>query len=230
MTHAPGAEEPSPRRRGPAGAPARRVEARVEFLDAAVRSQESLADRLTSAMESARQAQGQLADLHVGRVQRRLRGIALRAKRRVDQQLGRSEPVQPVETHSRVPGAEHALSDNRYPQWIAVYHTLDADARAALTSDVEALKDPPLISIVFPVYNAPEEYLRQAIESVRAQIYANWEAVHLRRLFDGATRRQGARRVRRTRRADPRRSPYRERHISASSNSAIALATANGSA
>ena len=90
-----------------------------------------------------------------------------------------------------MPGAEHALSDNRYPQWIVLYDTLDVDARAALTSDVEALKDPPLISIVFPVYNAPEEYLRRAIDHSRADL-RELGTVHLRRLFDGTARRQGA--------------------------------------
>ena len=175
-------------------------------------------------MESARQAQGQLADVHVGRVQRRFRGIALRAKRRVEQQLGRPEPVQPVEAHSRVPGAEYTLSDNRYPQWIALYDTLDADARAALTSDVEALKDSPLISIVFPVYNTPEEYLRRAIESIRGQIYGNWELCisddcstepHVVKVLDEYTALDE--RIHVVRRTE-------NGHISASSNSAIALA------
>ena len=224
MTDAPGGEESQAPDVADLLARLRAAEAQVELLDAAVRSQESLADRLTSAMESARQAQGQLADVHVGRVQRRLRGIALRAKRRVEQQLGRPEPVQHVEAHSRVPGAEHTLSDNRYPQWIALYDTLDADARAALTSDVEALKDPPLISIVFPVYNAPEEYLRRAIESIRGQIYGNWELCisddcstepHVVKVLNEYTALDE--RIHVVRRTE-------NGHISASSNSAIALA------
>ena len=33
----------------------------------------------------------------------------------------------------------------------------------------------PLISIVMPVYNAPEPWLTRAIESVREQYYPNWE-------------------------------------------------------
>ena len=225
MTDAPGGEEGQAPDVADLLARLRAAEAHVEFLDAAVRSQESLADRLTTAMESARQAQGQLADLHVGGVQRRLRGIALRAKRRIEQQLGRLEPVQPLEAHSRVPGAEHTLSDNRYPQWIALYDTLDADARASLTSDVEALKDPPLVSIVFPVYNAPEEYLRRAIESVRGQIYANWELCisddcstepHVVKVLDEYTALDE--RIHVVRRTE-------NGHISASSNSAIALAS-----
>ena len=35
----------------------------------------------------------------------------------------------------------------------------------------------PLISVVMPVYNMPDEYLVPAIESVRAQNYSNWELI-----------------------------------------------------
>jgi GT2 family glycosyltransferase len=35
--------------------------------------------------------------------------------------------------------------------------------------------DPPLISVLLPVYNAPERYLRLAIESVLKQTYPHWE-------------------------------------------------------
>ena len=33
----------------------------------------------------------------------------------------------------------------------------------------------PLISILVPVYNTPEEFLKQMIQSVRKQTYGNWE-------------------------------------------------------
>lgn len=33
----------------------------------------------------------------------------------------------------------------------------------------------PLISIIMPVYNTPEKYLREAIQSVLNQVYSNWE-------------------------------------------------------
>ena len=41
----------------------------------------------------------------------------------------------------------------------------------------------PKISIVVPLFNTPEKFLRQMIESVRAQTYANWELC----LADGST-------------------------------------------
>lgn len=36
-------------------------------------------------------------------------------------------------------------------------------------------RESPLISIVTPLYNTPEEFLKQMIESVRNQTYTNWE-------------------------------------------------------
>jgi O-antigen biosynthesis protein len=74
-----------------------------------------------------------------------------------------------------------------------------------------------------PVYNVEERYLREAIESVRAQLYENWElciaddhspSPHIRRVLDEYIA------------ADERiRVVYREKngHISAASNSALEI-------
>lgn len=62
-----------------------------------------------------------------------------------------------------------------YPRWIEKYDfNLDRD-RAPIEARLEKLRDKPLISIVMPVYNAPEDLLRAAIESVCSQIYQNWQ-------------------------------------------------------
>ena len=63
----------------------------------------------------------------------------------------------------------------RYPVWIELYDTVDPDIRASLRGLLDALQDPPLISILLPVYNPPEAFLRQAIDSVRNQLYVKWE-------------------------------------------------------
>jgi GT2 family glycosyltransferase len=76
-----------------------------------------------------------------------------------------------------------------------------------------------------PVYNTPEVWLVKAIESVRAQLYPHWElciaddastAPHVRRVLEDYMRRDARIRV-----------TFREAngHISAASNSALALAT-----
>ena len=33
----------------------------------------------------------------------------------------------------------------------------------------------PLISIVIPLYNTPQEYLKEIVDSVIAQTYGNWQ-------------------------------------------------------
>jgi O-antigen biosynthesis protein len=47
--------------------------------------------------------------------------------------------------------------------------------RAAIQKHIAQLSHQPLISVVMPAYNTPEKFLRQAIASVQAQLYANWE-------------------------------------------------------
>lgn len=112
-----------------------------------------------------------------------------------------------------------------YATWVGYYDTFTPTLRRWLRTRAEALADRPLISVVMPVYNTPERYLVQAIDSVRAQVYDRWELCitndastqpHVRRVLDGYARR------------DPRiRVVHRERngHISAASNSALEIAT-----
>ncbi len=57
---------------------------------------------------------------------------------------------------------------------IAQNEVSDAE-RLRLEEIISRWIDPPLISIVMPVYNTKPEHLREAIHSVQAQVYANWE-------------------------------------------------------
>lgn len=66
-----------------------------------------------------------------------------------------------------------SLSD--YALWVNLHDTLSPSIRRAIKARSEALSYKPLISVVMPVYNVPERYLVRAIESVREQIYENWE-------------------------------------------------------
>ncbi|MET0067263.1 MAG: glycosyltransferase [Candidatus Thiodiazotropha sp.] len=93
---------------------------------------------------------------------------------------------------------------------------------------IEALSerdDAPLISIVMPVYNVDEGWLRQAIDSVLAQTYDHWELCiaddastrpHVKRVIDEYVNRFKRIKV-----------CYREKngHISAATNSALEMAT-----
>lgn len=116
-------------------------------------------------------------------------------------------------------------SHDHYPKWIALYDTLTDDDRQAIVARIEQLKYKPLISVVMPVYNTEEVWLRRAIESVRRQLYSRWElgiaddcssAPHVRRVLEEFSRKDERIRV-----------VYRQDngHISAASNSALQIAT-----
>lgn len=112
-----------------------------------------------------------------------------------------------------------------YQLWIAQYDTpSDADVEA-ITDDSARLAARPLISVIMPVYNTEERWLRRAIDSVRKQIYERWELC----IADDASPSPHVRRVlSEFASKDPRiKVQYRETngHISAASNTALELAS-----
>jgi glycosyltransferase involved in cell wall biosynthesis/SAM-dependent methyltransferase len=118
--------------------------------------------------------------------------------------------------------AEHSQD---YAEWIRLYDTIDDDDRRAIARAIAEMNDPPLISVVMPVYETPEVYLRAAIDSVRQQLYPQWElciaddastAPHVRGVLEHYCSIDARIKV-----------CYRNEngHISAASNSALALAT-----
>ena len=112
-----------------------------------------------------------------------------------------------------------------YEGWIAQFDALSPSDEAAIRAHAAALRSQPLFSVILPVYETPEKWLRWAIDSVRGQLYPRWElciaddaskAPHLRPMLE----RYAA--------LDPRiKVTFRpvNGHISESSNSALALAT-----
>ena len=68
-----------------------------------------------------------------------------------------------------------AHSTTTYQAWVEAYDTLSDADRAAIAAHVARMARTPLISVVMPVYDTPAHLLREAIESVRAQIYSHWE-------------------------------------------------------
>ncbi len=113
-----------------------------------------------------------------------------------------------------------------YAAWVETFGRLTPEKAAALRARLAALPAAkrPLLSVLMPVYNPPERWLARAIDSVREQVYENWElcladdastAPHVRPLLE----RYAA--------ADPRiRVVFRTEngHISHASNSALDLA------
>jgi O-antigen biosynthesis protein len=112
-----------------------------------------------------------------------------------------------------------------YGAWVELYDTISDDDRSAMDAEIGNMARRPLISVMMPVYETPESYLREAIESVRAQRYPNWELC----IADDASSSPHIRAVLDEYRAiDPRiKVCFRDEngHISACTNSALALAT-----
>ena len=80
-----------------------------------------------------------------------------------------------------------------YQHWIKLYDTMTEAEKDALRCRIQSLAYRPLISVIMPVYNTPESFLRRATESVREQIYDRWElriaddcstAGHVRKVLD----------------------------------------------
>jgi GT2 family glycosyltransferase len=115
--------------------------------------------------------------------------------------------------------------DHRYPTWVAAFDTIDDDARQIIRQRLDQLTDLPLVSVILPVFNTPEPYLREAIDSVRAQLYPHWELC----IADDCSTAAWVPKVLEEYAAlDPRiRVERREEngHISAASNTAVAMAT-----
>lgn len=65
--------------------------------------------------------------------------------------------------------------DRSYPNWVIQYDTITPDVMQALLSRLNRLSLQPEIGILMPVYNPRPEWLRAAIDSVKNQIYQNWE-------------------------------------------------------
>jgi len=62
-----------------------------------------------------------------------------------------------------------------YSKWVELYSKTTDKHRSAIHTRIAEFRECPLISIVMPVYNPNPEWLVQAIDSVRSQLYENWE-------------------------------------------------------
>lgn len=107
------------------------------------------------------------------------RGLRQHLRQRVEDltALARGVIVAPkAPTRAAAEAAAHSLEEleNQYQVWT----DLRIPTREQLETWRETLRGlavMPLISIVTPVYNVEEAWLRKAVESVRAQLYDRWE-------------------------------------------------------
>ena len=118
-----------------------------------------------------------------------------------------------------------ALTDKQYRAWVQAYDTLTDADRAAIGKHIARMTAPPLISVILPAYATPLPLLRAAIASVRAQLYPHWE---LCIADDGSPGEDVWRELQAQAAQDSRIKIVRRSangHISAATNSALALAT-----
>jgi O-antigen biosynthesis protein len=125
-----------------------------------------------------------------------------------------------------VPTSRTDVADlDPYARWRALYDYNPLTDRAGLQSRLEALPLQPKISVLMPVYNTPPQLLDAAIRSVVGQVYQNWE---LCIADDCSTRKDTRAAIEAWRKLDPRiKAVFRDRngHISAATNTAMAIAT-----
>ena len=111
-----------------------------------------------------------------------------------------------------------------YTEWVERFDTINDENREAIRVAIKDFRYKPLLSIVMPVYNPPPRFLEKAIESVRSQLYTNWELC----IADDASTDPNVLKVLSRLAAQDERIKlvYRQQngHISASSNSALELA------
>jgi GT2 family glycosyltransferase len=120
--------------------------------------------------------------------------------------------------------AAHATLDDQYQVWLQAHALTPARARR-MKQQAARLHYRPLVSIVMPVYNPEPAWLRDAIESVRAQLYDNWELC----IADDGSSRPGVRELLEETSALDRRIMVtylgKNQGIAGASNAALALAS-----
>jgi GT2 family glycosyltransferase len=111
-----------------------------------------------------------------------------------------------------------------YTEWVQRYDTLSDDDRQMIAERIQHLPYQPLISVLVPAYETPPHLLERCIESVRKQLYPNWQLC----LVDDASPTWSVRAIgERAAASDPRIVFVRRDdngHIAAASNTALALA------
>jgi GT2 family glycosyltransferase len=120
---------------------------------------------------------------------------------------------------------DSAAQHDLYGRWMAREEATDAVARRRQQRQLAGWTSRPVISVLMPTFNPPADLLEKAIGSVRAQSYPHWELC----IADDASTRPEVRQVLEQASTIDSRIRVVQRtvngHISAASNSALAIAT-----
>lgn len=108
---------------------------------------------------------------------------------------------------------------NPYNYWVK-QNRITQKRRKQIMSEIKAFQYKPLISIVMPVYNVDIKWIKEAIKSIKKQIYTNWE---LCIADDASTKPELKQYLERISKEDKVNVVFRKRngHISLASNSAL---------
>ena len=119
-----------------------------------------------------------------------------------------------------------AIQTNSYTEWAATYDSIGPSDRLAILNAISAWEaPPPVINVVMPTFNTDPDHLRQAVNSVRRQLYAHWRLL----IADDASTNEETLQVLRDLHAesDPRilvKMRETNGHICAASNTALEMA------
>lgn len=111
-----------------------------------------------------------------------------------------------------------------YSEWIRIHDTLTRDDREKISRQIARFERRPLFSVLLPVHNTPPKWLRRAVDSVRNQLYQDWELC----IVDDASADPGLWKLIQDYGRDVRFKVVRRTehgHICAASNDALAMAT-----
>ena len=114
------------------------------------------------------------------------------------------------------------LHADLFQRWLST-HTVTAAQLDEMRAELPSLRYQPTISVITPVYNTDPRWLRACVESVRRQVYPNWEMC----LCDDASTNEATRQTLREYASDPRikvTTLESNSHISAASNAALEMA------
>ena len=59
--------------------------------------------------------------------------------------------------------------------WGEYHQTFRREVRPRIIRRIREMRVRPLVSIIVPTYNTPETMLREMLQSVKGQLYPNWE-------------------------------------------------------
>ena len=85
--------------------------------------------------------------------------------------------------HQQKPTLGNSVAQSEYQQWFQ-HHRASTQELQRMRVEGRAFVSQPLVSILTPVFDTPVSWLGEAVDSVLAQVYENWELVLI---DDGST-------------------------------------------